>query len=350
MPQAFFVIPGDLSSPTGGYAYDRRVLALAEKYEIDLRHLPLSGAWPAPTAEDIAAAAAAIAATPGDSILLIDGLAYGAMPTDLIRGFHRPVVALVHHPLGLEAGLNPARAQKFLQTEKEALALAESIIVTSAITGKTLIDDFGVSSEKIIIAEPGVDEAPRAHGSGGMHILAVGSVIPRKAYDVLIDAMARIADRDWTLSIVGGLNYAPETVAQVREMISDHALDGRVKLLGALSADQLASAYDGADLFVMSSLYEGYGMVATEALARGLPVVSTTGGALADTVPFECGLKVPPGDAIAFSDAVARMIDDHALRQRCADAAWAHAATLPRWSDTAAAIASVLYEVMRGLR
>lgn len=350
MPPVIFVIPGNLSLPTGGYAYDGRVLDLAERHGVDMRHLALPGSYPAPTDADLEETARLIAATPRDAILLIDGLAYGAMPADLIRSFNRRIVALVHHPLGLESGIGAARAKELIANEKTALAFAEMVIVTSKTTAKTLTSDFAVPQEKLAIAEPGVDYASRAKGSADeeTHILAVGSLTPRKGYDVLIDALARVADLPWTLSIAGAADRAPATVNALRGLIEKRGFKKQIALLGAVETSALDSLYGSADIFVISSLYEGYGMVATEAIAHGLPIVSTTGGALAETVPDDVAIKVPPADVDALANALRRMMIDPDLRKRCADAAWARAATLPRWDDTAATIAGVLKNLMAG--
>ena len=343
-----FAIPGDLSLPTGGYAYDRRVLALADAHCLSMRHLALPGSYPQPTPIDLAETARLIATAPTDAILMIDGLAYGAMPIDLIRNFNRPVVALVHHPLGLESGLSDERREAFIASERAALSLADEIIVTSPLTARVLIEEFAAPQAKITVAEPGVDPMRRAQGgmSERLQLLAVGSIVPRKGYDVLIEALATLADRDWALTIAGADDRAPQATALLRKLINAHRLSERVILRGAVSEDELAALYDRADLFVMSSRYEGYGMALAEAMACGLPIVATTGGAAAETVPDGAGLKVAPDNAPALAAAIAQALDDRSLRERLADAAWSAGQTLPRWDDTAARIASALAKVM----
>lgn len=349
MSHVSFVIPGDIGLPTGGYAYDRHVLALLPSCGIAAAHVALPGTYPAPSAADLEATARAIAATPEETVLLIDGLAYGAMPSDLVRGFGRTIVALVHHPLCLEAGLSDARANELKASESDALALAARVVVTSRTTAETLVQDFGVAADRITVAEPGTDPAPRAKGSGGskVHILAVGSVVPRKAYDLLIEALVPLQALDWRLDIAGATDRSPETTAQIARMIGDNGLADRVRLLGPVADDELARLYDRADLFVLSSHYEGYGMVLTEALTRGLPIVCTIGGAAAETVPAGAALKVEPGSARTLMWDLGRAIDDPKLRRLLSDAALEAAKRLPRWQDTARHIADVVKEVAR---
>jgi glycosyltransferase involved in cell wall biosynthesis len=349
MTRVQFVIPGDIGLPTGGYAYDRRVLALLPQAGIAAHHLELPASYPEPTVADLARTTKQIAATARDDLLLIDGLAYGAMPADLIARFDRRIVALVHHPLCLEAGITPARAAELKRLETEALAMARHVVVTSAMTGRTLSADFGVAESRITVAEPGTDRAARARGSGDaiLHILAVGSVVPRKAYDVLIEALAPLKTLPWRLDIAGAIDRSPETVKLIERMIEANGFTGRIRLLGPVAEQRLLDLYDRADLFVLSSHYEGYGMVLAEALARGLPIVTTTGGAAADTVPDGAALKAEPGSPRALAWTLGRAIDDANIRKGIADAAWAAAQSLPRWEDTARRIAGVIQEVAR---
>ena len=161
MTAAVFAIPGDIDLRTGGYTYDRRVLALLPRYGVAAQHLPLPGGYPAPTPEDLAATARVLAQVPKEAVLLIDGLAYGAMPPDVIAAARGPIVALVHHPLCLETGLSPERQAELRASETAALALARHVIVTSATTAGTLLTEFGVPADRITVAEPGTDAASR---------------------------------------------------------------------------------------------------------------------------------------------------------------------------------------------
>lgn len=341
-----FLIPGDIDLPTGGYAYDRRVLGLLEAHGVVARHVALSARYPSPGEADLAATLAAVQSLPSDSVLLIDGLAYGAMPTSLIAGFRRPVVALCHHPLALEAGLSEMRQAALRASETEALAKAHHVVVTSPATRALLVRDFGVPAGRITVAIPGTDPAPRSQGSDhGTRLLAVGSIVPRKGYDILIEALAQLSDLDWSLTIVGAADRSPATADALVAQISAHGLASRVTLAGALSNAGLSLQYGEADIFVMPSLFEGYGMVLAEAMARGLPIVCTTGGAAAETAPDSAAIKVPPGDTIALSDAIARVLCDRALKAAMAKASWSAGQTLPRWEDTARLVAGAIRKV-----
>ena len=175
-----------------------------------------------------------------------------------------------------------------------------------------------------------------------MQILAVGAVSARKAYDQLVTALAAVPHLDWRLTIAGSLSLQPDTTAALRETIGSSSVADRITLTGALDDIHLAALYAKADLFAMSSLFEGYGMALTEALARGLPIVASSGGAAADTLPELAAIKVPPGDTAGLTAALRRVMSDDALRRRMGDAAWAAAALLPSWDDATSEIADVI--------
>ena len=344
---ALFAIPGDLATLTGGYGYDRRVLALLPACGVATLHMQLPGSFPFPGDDDVARTIRMMRATRDDAVLLVDGLAFGALPSPAIATLRQKIVALVHHPLGYEAGLSPVQSRALVASERAALTHAAHIVVTSAPTRTTLVDYFGVDPERIAVAEPGTDPAARARpaDAGEPILLTVGSIVPRKAFDVLVRALAGIAHLPWRMRIVGSPERSPETATSLRAQIVASGLASRIELVGELDEQALGRAYGGADLFVLPSLYEGYGMALAEAMARGLPIVCTTGGAAAQTVPDGAGLKVPPGDAAALRDALASALADGRMRQRLADESWRAGQLLPRWRDTAARIAAVIEAV-----
>ncbi len=344
MMMAAFAIPGDLSLPTGGYAYDRHVLKLLPEFGVRAAHVPLPGSFPNPSEADLTETSRLLLAQDWRSPLLIDGLAYGAFPTGMAAGLAGRVIALCHHPLGLETGTPPERAAELLRLESAALGYAEAVIVTSVSTRATLIAQLGVPAAKITVAEPGVEQAQRATGSqdrATVHLLAVGSITPRKGYDVLIEALSTLNALPWHLTIIGAEDRAQDYPAMLRSLIAAKGLAERVTIHGAMSDAELDGHYRQSDVFVMASHYEGYGMVLTEALARGLPIVTTLSGAGAAQLPANAARKVAPGDAAALADAIRHLIVDTRARLRHAGAAWAAAAGLPRWQDTARIIADV---------
>ena len=342
-----FVIPGDIERPTGGYTYDRRVLALLPQFGVEPRHVVLPGTFPFPSQADLDATERTLAALPDDMVLLIDGLAFGAMPAEFVARIRQPIVALVHHPLFLETGLSHDAQRHLHLTEKAALTFVKAVIAVSPSTTATLIEEFSVPREQITMANPGTDPAPRAIGTGApLQLLSVGSVVPRKAYDVLVRALAAIPG-DWRLTIAGPADRNSEAYAALTQALAQTGLAPKVSLVGALARTDLDKLYAIADIFVLASRHEGYGMVLAEAMARGLPIVCTTGGAAADTAPDAAAIKVLPGDTAALGAAIARVAADAGLRERMSDASWAAGKNLPRWEGTARIIAEVVKNVAR---
>ena len=338
MIKIVFAIPGDIERATGGYAYDRRVLALLPQYGVDVSHLALPGSYPAPSAADLMRTSELVQQTPADCVLLIDGLAFGAMPQSVVTGFRRRIVALVHHPLCLETGLSRERAQALRSSEQQALAQASAVIVTSPGTKSILCEMFGVAPDSIHVAEPGTDPAPRARGASMRTI----EDLERKGYDLLIAALTSFRGGAWKLTIAGADDLDIGYSAMIKSQIADAGLSSHIELLGPAASAELAGLYDRADVFVIPSRYEGYGMVMTEALARGLAIICTTGVPAADAVAEGSVFKVEAGDVQALTAAIGKALEHEGWRQGLADAAWSAARTLPTWNDASARIADVL--------
>lgn len=343
-----FAIPGDIELATGGYGYDRRVIAECQRAGSAVTHVALPGGFPFPTPEDLAACAARLGALPAGQAVLIDGLAMGALPAALLSGLRRPIAALVHHPLALEAGLDERQRAGLAASERAALALAAAVIVTSPSTARLLERDYGVARDRLVVAVPGTDPCPPARGTGAPpRLLAVGAVIPRKAHGVLVEALAALSALDWTCRIVGASDRDGDETRRLRQHIAAHGLGDRIVLTGAISEPALAREFDAADLFVSASLFEGYGMALTEAIAHGLPVVASRAGAIPDTLPPAACVLVPPNDPAALAGALGTLLRDSARRRELARNAREHAASLPGWPETAAIVANVLREIAR---
>lgn len=343
MTEVYFAIPGNIEQQTGGYGYDRRLISELPSFGVNVKHIELPAGFPNPSPEECEAVATCAAALPGESTLLIDGLAYGAFPKQLAEGIAQRIIALVHHPLALEAGLSEKRQNELVASERDALSLADHVIATSPSTKRILITDYGVPEPHVTVAEPGTDPAQRATGTGTpMQLLCVGTITPRKGYDVLVEALEPLRDLDWRLTIAGPDDRDSETTAALRTQITAASLHDRITLSGVVVPATLDRFYESADVFIMPSLYEGYGMALGEAMARGLPIICTTGGAAAETVPEGAAIKVAPGRSEFLTRALQNLLSDRKQRIRLADAAWEAGRKLPTWSETARRVAAVI--------
>lgn len=345
MKQIAFAVPGDLDAPTGGYAYDRRIIAELRKCGTAVEVIALGDGFPWPSDATRAAAAKTLECVPANTPILIDGLAFGALP-ELAGAFcaTRPVIALVHHPLALETGLAADEARQLQASERAALAGARCVVATSDATARLLAADYAVPRERITVARPGSDRVAKTRVStdGPVKLLAVGSLVPRKGHDVLIAALAELTDLNWRLTIAGARDRDPKTARRIDVQIAALGLKERVFLAGAVAPDGLPELYVNADIFVLASRFEGYGMAFAEAASHGLPIIGTTAGAIPDTVPAEAGLLVPPDDVAALAITLRRLIAEHDTRERLAAAARASADRLPTWDAAARAITAAI--------
>lgn len=343
---AALAVPGDLATLTGGYHYDRRILEGLRALGRDVTHIRLANAFPQPSPADQSEAGNSLAAVPANCPVIIDGLAMGAMAYDTLAAVKAPIVALVHHPLAEEGGLTSSLRARFFRSERDNLALAAHVIVTSPHTAELLRRRYAVAPESITVAVPGIDRpAGVAKPLDPPLILSVGTQIHRKGHDVLLRALARLTERAWRAIVVGSVRDRSHG-AMLAKLVTELDLADRVHLAGEVTPDKLESLYNEATVFALATRYEGYGMVFDEAMIHGLPVVSCATGAVSSTVASGAGKLVNPDDPSAFAAALGEVLDDDEARCAMAVAATAAGSQLPRWEDTARVVAGVLDGVL----
>ena len=332
--------------PSGGNTYDRRLVEELEAAGWSVRLVELAGSWPDDGEAERETLERELGALPDGSVALVDGLVASALGTVVVPACHRlRVVVLMHMPLGLDAagGLHP---------EEGALVRAAAAVVTpSAWARSWLLATYGLDPGLVHVARPGVDPVPRVDGTeGGGALLCVGAVTPDKGQAVLVAALSRVADLPWRCTCVGSLTVAPEYADRVRRDARHHHLDERLVLTGALVGDDLASRWAAADVLVLPSRKETYGMVVTEALARGLPVIASDVGGVPEALGAapggaQPGLLVPPGDVPPLAEALRLWLSDADRRAALREAARERRTSLASWADTADRVGRVLREV-----
>jgi len=341
MSELHVLLPNDIDDPavpSGGNTYDRRVCAGLAALGWTVREHAVPGAWPRPSGSARAELARVLAALPDDALVLLDGLIASAVPDVLGPEAGRlRLVVLVHMPLDDDV-------------EGAALGYAVAVITTSQWTRRRLLDRYPLPADRVHVATPGVDRAALAPGSAdGSALLCVAAVTPGKGHDRLTDALAMV-DLPWTCVCVGSLTRDPDFVSRVRRQAQDLGLADRIHFAGPRTGPELDAAYAAADLLVLASRAETYGMVVTEALARGIPVLASAVAGLPEalgrapdgTVP---GLLVPPEDPAALADALRRWLTEPHLRHRLRRSARDRRTTLTGWTDTAQRISRVLDRV-----
>ncbi len=345
-----FVAPGSLRQLTGGYLYDAHVADGLRRLGRRVVVKQVSERFPSPTAADLREAERVLASIPDGTVTIVDGLAGGAMPDQIGREASRlRFIALVHHPLAFETGVARGEAGRLFALERRTLHHVHRVVVTSRRTARLLVREFGVRSKRIACVEPGTDRLPIARGTGRHALLCVATLTPRKGHVTLIRALARVADLEWRLTCLGSLVRSPETVKQIRREIRKAGLARRISLAGeTASPARLRRCYGSADLFVLPTEYEGYGMAVAEAVASGLPVVSTPTGAIPQLVGADAGVLVPPGDVAALAAVLRRVLSDDRVLARMQAAARRRRKTLRSWRRTVTEFNDVIRSVAAG--
>ena len=330
------IVPGDIEMRSGGYIYDSQIM----------RGLQAAGWQTTVHSLEAADASETFASFRDDRVVVIDGLALTDL-VDLIRAHTQrlQIVALVHHPVALEGDHSAADAQRLHALECIALAHVTAIICTSQWTAAEL-RRYGVDAP-ITVVEPGTREftaqrvAPVQPPSHERQLLCVASLIPRKAHDILIESLARLENFAWHLHCVGDTTRNAKYAASITQLINEKNLNTCISLHGEVPDDELATFYSRADLFVLASRLEGYGMVLTEALSYGLPIIACDAGAVSDTLADSNAQLVTPNDAGAFHAALNSWFTGEHQRAPTPTTA------VRTWSEASAAFANALSEHLR---
>jgi glycosyltransferase involved in cell wall biosynthesis len=342
----------DPARPSGGNTYDRRVCRELAALGWAVHEHAVPGAWPRAGEAGQVALACAVRRIPDGAVVLLDGLVASTAPEALVPQARRlQQVVLVHMPLGHRPPDGEDAAVRV--REREVLAAAAAVVTTSTWSRRRLGELYALAADRVHVTEPGVDTARLAPGTAGGHaLLCVAALTPGKGHDVLLDGLAMARDLSWRCECVGSLVRDPAFADGVRRRAENCGLGDRVHFPGPRTGPELDGAYAAADLLVLASHAETYGMVVTEALARGLPVLATEVGGVTEALGHgedgtRPGLLVPPGDPAALGAALRRWLGDAKLRARLRRAARERRASLRRWPATASVLAGVLARAAR---
>ena len=350
MSLVHFVLPDgidDPARPSGGNAYDRRLCGGLASSGWSVREHPVPGSWPRPDAASLAALDQVIQGIPDEAVVLIDGLVASTAPEVLVPQASRlRMVVLVHMPLGHHPPYE--LADEIGMRERAVLSASDALVTTSAWARRRLLELYPLPPERVHVAEPAVDAAELAAGTeAGERLLCVAAVTFDKGHDVLLDALASVTDLSWQCVCVGSMDRDPAFVEGLLERARASGLGDRVRFAGPRTGADLDRSFAAADLMVLASRAETYGMVVIEALARGLPVVATDVGGLAEALGYagdhgRPGLLVAPDDPATLGAALRSWLGDAALRGRLRRAARERRQSLNGWSTTTSIVAGVL--------
>ena len=344
------VVPGGFDDPTrpsGGNAYDRLVGAALARAGWDVRFVPVPGPWPNVGRAGCAALERKIAALPDDEVVLVDGLIASSAGQVMVSRSRRPRVVVLVHTLLAGSGLTnvPAGIEA---SEAAVLAAADAVVTTSVWTRERLLTRYSLAAERVRVVCPGVDPAALASGTrDGGALLCVANIVAHTGHDLLVAALAQVRDLDWRCVCVGALDQQPDFVTRVRGQAAAAGMSHRLKFAGVLDGDPLDRAYADADLLLLPSRFESYGMVVTEALARGLPVVATAVGGVSEALGRapdrrRPGRLVAPNDPAALAAALRDWLQDPTEQARLRTTARQRRRTLRDWDQAARELAAVL--------
>ena len=340
----------DPARPSGGNTYDRRVCRGLDSLGWSVHEHAVHGSWPLPEAASLALLGGVVEQIPDDAVVLLDGLIASTAPDVLLPQARRlRLVVLVHMPLGHRPGEDGNARDR----ERAVLSAAAAVVTTSAWTRRRLLELYRLPANRVHVARPAVDGADLATGTAdGAALLCVAAVTFDKGHDVLLEALATVSDLPWHCVCVGSLRRDPAFVERLRRRVVGTALEDRVDFAGPRTGAGLDRSYAAADLMVLASRAETYGMVVTEALAHGLPVIAAEVGGVTEALGNgddggPPGLLVRPEDPGAFGGALRSWLCDAELRRRLRQAARNRRESLPGWETTTSVIAAVLAGVSR---
>ena len=340
-----FVLPGDGEEDSG--EYDRRMCQNLPATGLPLLELPIAGEWPMPGPLSRSRLARSLTALPDDTVVLIDGTVACGVPEIVIPHARRLRLAvLVHQPLADDPALDPAQAAELDACERETLRLAGMVVATGPWLARHLIDRHDLDPTRVYVATPGTDAAPLAAGADGVsRLLCLAPMTARHGQDVLIQALSTVDELAFKCVFAGSMHHDPGYVDELRWTVERLGLGSRISLIQP--PDDLDLVYDGADLLVLPSRGGPSGIVVAEALARGIPVVTTETAGAHDALGMAPGggvpgLLVPPNNPSALATALLRWSLDAELRHSLRTSALARSSVLEEWDVAAGRLTDVL--------
>jgi glycosyltransferase involved in cell wall biosynthesis len=336
----------DPGRPTGGNIYDRRVCAGLAEAGWDVLVTTVAAAWPVPGPRARAGLARIVSAIPDGQTVLIDGLIASPAAAQLLPHTGRiRMTVLLHMPLA--TGLDSHHDASGERSERVVLRAATGVVVTSEWTRQQVLTRYAIPAHRVHVARPGADRVAAPARPVRGHMICVGVLGRHKGQDVLVEALAGLAERDWHCLLAGSADRDPDFVERLQTRIAHLGYGHRVRLAGVLTGAALSHAYTTADLLVAPSRSETYGMTVTEALAHGLPVIAAAVGGLPEALGSTAdgirpGQLVPPGDPAALAGALGDWLGDERHRHRLRAAAQQRRSTLHGWEQTTQELANAL--------
>ena len=347
--QVHVIVPEGFDNPgqpTGGNIYDRRVCAGLAEAGWEVLVATVAAAWPARGLCARADLARVLSAIPDGETVLIDGLIASPAAAQLLPHTGRiRMTVLLHMPLA--TAVDTYHDPGAERSEQSVLGAAAGVVVTSEWTRRQVLTRYPIPPHRVHVARPGVDRVAAPARPIRGRLICVGVLSRHKGQDLLVEALADLADRDWHCLLAGSLDRDPDFVEHLQTRITHLGYDHRIRLSGVLTGAALSHAYTTSDLLVAPSRAETYGMTVTEALAHGLPVIATAVGGLPEAFGSTAfgagpGQLIPPGDPAALAAALGDWLSDEGHRHRLRAAVRQRQPTLRGWEQTTQEVAAAL--------
>lgn len=272
-----FLVPANIRHNSGGKVYNARLTQGLRTLGVAVETLAVEGSWPDASARERRLLGGLLGAwdprpdspqadiTP-ETVTLVDGLIACGAPAEM-----EYAAAAGQHAWVLQHMPSPSHPDG----EGRALRAAAGVICTSSSAAASAAEKHGLRASSIAL--PGTDAAPVASGSDPPHIIAVAALLPNKDQLLTVAALARLRDLAWTASLVGTDDADPAYAAQVRAALASLEMEDRVRVTGQLAGTELADEWNRTDLSILVSRAEAFGLVVTESLAHGIPVIVRDG-------------------------------------------------------------------------
>lgn len=351
------VVPGNVLHNSGGNVYNAALTSRLMALGAEVKTYRADGEWPIGSEEDrqrFGSLLSELASKDPTAVTIVDGLVASGAPEEMeqaaARG--RPAWVLLHMPLETPEGEGQA-------LERRALASAAGVMSTSSSVAALVKERHGLDG--VTPALPGTEPAPLAVGSNPPHFIAVAALLPNKDQLILLGALAQLMDLRWTASLIGSDSADEAYAREVRAAVERLGLGSRVRLAGELGGAAFDAEWKAADLSLLVSRTEAYGLVVPESLAHGLPVIVRAGTGAVEALHAgsrqgnveEAGTQgaygTLPGAAVELdtdpaplAEILRSWLTDPGLRAQWRTEAMAVRERLPGWEDTARTVLATL--------
>jgi glycosyltransferase involved in cell wall biosynthesis len=340
-----FLITGDIQSLTGGYLYNMHMInGLRGKGHL-VNVFGTDWQWKDSDSLEYICRHH-LKKLPHGSCVIVDSLILASLH-HIVQEFgdRLKFLGLIHLPASYNV-LSGVHG-KLADEELTAINDMRQVIVTGQFTFD-LLCNVGLNPARICLVEPGTDHFPRKkrYKPVPSELLCIANYSALKAQDVLIRALCRLTAWNWSLHLYGDTNRDKKYTEALRSLIRQLKMEHRIIVHGIVERHEISTVFLNADLFLMPSLFESYGMAITESLAHGIPVVTTSAGNIPYTLPAGMGLLTEPGNEEQLADTIRSIFYDPVKYDALCKAASQYFKQVRSWEQAVSDFETILQKMM----